>query len=93
MGPVPGGDVEEDDVGVDVVGVYTDAVDFREALCEFLGVLVVFVEAFDHVVEGVDAGGSDDAYLSHSGAEHLAPASGSGDEVFAADDDAADGAG
>ena len=53
---------------------------------------MVIRESVNHVVEGVESGRSYDAYLSHSGPEHLAPTARTVDEVRVAYNHRTDGA-
>ena len=68
-----------------------DAGDLGEAVGQEAGVGVVVREAVDVVVEGVEAGGGDDAGLAHGAAELMLHTPGLGDEVAGSGQDSADG--
>lgn len=74
-----GRDIEEDHVGLDVVGIEFEPGDVGEALGETLGVGVIVGEPFAVVIEGVEGGGGEDAALAHRATEHFAEASDAGD--------------
>src|SRR5215207_8229153 len=63
------GDIEVDEVCLDFGGVDADAGDLGQAMGQQLGVGVVLGQAVDVVAQGVDAGGGDDAGLTHGPAE------------------------
>ena len=71
--------VEKDQVGV---GAFDgDAGDLGEFAGEDAGVLVIFGEAVDVVVEAVEAGCGDHAGLAEGAADALFPAPGFADEI------------
>ena len=82
------------DGGEDHVGLYggdLDAFDGGESIGEEAGVRVVFGQAVDVVLEGVNAGRSQDARLAHAATEHFPPASGFLHEISGAGQNGTDG--
>jgi len=84
------GEVEVDHVGDDGVKVDGQAVYLGDAFCQAPGVCVVVGEAICHLLKRDDAGGGDDAALSHAAADRFANASCRGDELCRAADDGTD---
>ena len=63
--------IEEYNVRPDPVWVHVDSCDVRQSVSEAAGVRVVFGQPVDHRLESDDAGGSDDARLTHLAAHDL----------------------
>ena len=80
-------DVEEDEVGVGALD--RDAGDLGELAGEQTGVLVIFGQAVDVMVQRVEASGGADAGLAHGAADPLFPAPGFADEVGRSGEDGA----
>ena len=86
------GMVGVDDVGFNARKIDAHARDVVELLRQQPRVGVVFGEAVDHLFEGDDSGGGDDAGLTHAASEPLADPAGAVDEVAFADEDRTEGA-
>lgn len=89
-GAEAGLDAEDDDVGIDAVGLKREAVGGADRLGEDLGVGVVVLEAVTVVLQSVESAGGDDAVLPHGTAEELAVAAGFFDHVLRASQGGAD---
>ena len=77
-------DVEDDDVGLDAIGVNGEAVDVGQPLGQAAGILMVFGQPVHHAVQGHQPGGGQDTGLAHAATHHLAPSMGLFDEIFGA---------
>ena len=66
-------DVEEHEVGFDRARAGFDARNPGNASGEFTGVVVIFRQAFDMVIEGMETGGGNDTGLAHSAAQPVFP--------------------
>ena len=62
--------IEDDDIGFYIVWVDPDRGNLLECSCQLLGMVVVRFQPPDMVLEGIDAGGCEDAGLPHRAAIH-----------------------
>ena len=72
---------EEEDVGLDLLGVDPDALDLGEAIGQTSRVVQILCEAFYVVLQRIQPSRRDDARLTHAAAEHLTEPVGPLDEL------------
>ena len=89
-GAEAGLDAEDDDVGIDAVGLQGEAVGGFDGFGQYLCVGMVVFEALAVVLKSIEGAGGDDAVLPHGAAKKFSMAAGFLDGVFGAGEGGAD---
>ena len=90
-GAARGSNIENHDVGNNLLRINRYTFDFRETVCEVAGILVVAMQSFWRFFQSDEAGGSENSDLAHSAAQQLPADVGLLDEVTRAEKQRTDG--